>query len=273
MAGNQVKMAIRLLAIDLDDTLLDHAGLIPARALAAVRAAKARGLMVTIATGRMFRAAQPYAELLQLELPLICHQGALLMDRHRHPPLWNKPVPVKPGQDAIELLRQQKVYYHGYFEDDLYTETVNERNLGYARHIGVELKTTPDLSALMEERPAMEIMAVLNPRRIDAMESALKERFGHLLHISRFRNTVLEVMHPEARKEAALKALAERLGVERGEVLAVGDNYNDLEMIKWAGVGVAVANAEEKVKAAADWICPSNEEGGVADALQRFFED
>lgn len=263
-------MAIRLIAIDIDDTLIDRTGRVDPRTVQAIADARQRGIAVTLATGRMFYAARPYAELLELDLPLICCQGGLLQDRHGNPPLWCMTVPVEPAQAALRLLREHKALFHGYFDNEIHAETISTVVGEYAARIGAEYRQTDDLGALLAERPAMEVMAILKPERIDAVEAALRQQAGDELHICRFRDIILEILHPQARKELALQALARQVGAEQHEVLAIGDNYNDLAMIEWAGVGVAVANAEAAVRAAADWVCPSNLEAGVASALKRF---
>ena len=101
------------------------------------------------------------------------------------------------------------------------------------------------------------------------MEKQLRKEFDHL-YITASKPPYLEVMHPEATKGRALAAVAEYFGVKQDEVMAVGDSYNDLEMIRWAGLGVAMANAPSVVRKEADYVTCSNDENGVAEALERW---
>ena len=261
-------MAIRFIALDLDDTLLDDRGKIPAPAAEAIREAREAGILVTIATGRMFCATRSYARELALDLPLICYQGALIQHHDAERPLACLSLAPQPGRQLLQRLRELEVYYHGYFGDDLYVESITPENKEYARHIGVELRQADYLGDLMEDLPVMEIMAVPEPGRMEAVEADLRERFGQHFHFTRFRDIVLEFMHPQAGKDKALQSLSAQYGIKRHEVMAIGDGHNDITMLQWAGLGVAMDNAEAEVKAAADRVCPSNREAGVASAIR-----
>ena len=262
-------MTIRFIAIDLDDTLLDAQGNIPAPAHDAILEAQAAGVLITLATGRMFSAARSYAQKLNIQLPIICYQGALMQKHDAEEPLSCLTLSPQLGSELLGILRELQIYYHGYFGDELYVEVLTEDNQNYARHIGVPIKQADDLGDIMRNLPTMEIMAVLEPNRIDEVEQMLRQQLGQDLFITRFRDYVLEFMHPQAGKDKALQTLTAQYGVERHEVMAIGDGYNDINMLQWAGMGVAVANADEKALAAADWICPSNQEAGVAVAIRR----
>ena len=117
----------------------------------------------------------------------------------------------------------------------------------------------------------MKIMAICNDeKQILDMERNLKLNYGDNLHITRSKPCFLEVMHREANKAKALEVIAGHFGIDRQEVMAVGDSYNDMEMLEWAGMGVAMGNAYQSVKDIADFVTASNEEEGVTEALRRF---
>jgi hypothetical protein len=135
----------------------------------------------------------------------------------------------------------------------------------------VEAVLVDDLIAGLEKNEAMKIMAISHDeKQLLDMEGKLKASYGDRLHITRSKPYFLEVMHCEANKAKALEVIARHYGIERQEVMAIGDSYNDLEMIEWAGLGVAMGNAFKSIKDAADFVTASNDEEGVAEALRKF---
>jgi len=102
------------------------------------------------------------------------------------------------------------------------------------------------------------------------LEAVLRERFGRELYITRSKPYYLEMLHPEATKGRALRVVAGYFGIPRQEVIAIGDSFNDLDMIRYAGLGVVMENAREEVKRFADYVTRSNEDDGVAEVLEKF---
>lgn len=267
-------MAIKLVAIDLDDTLLDSGLQIAPSCLEAIRQVQEMGIKVTLATGRMYRSALPYARQIKADLPLITYQGALVKNSLSGEVLYNRPVPEELAVEVMEYFRQAQVHFQTYLNDELCLESLTEEGLAYANVAGVEPRIVPDLMEAVRHEQPMKIMAITdNERALLDMEVELKTRYRKLLNITRSKPYYLEVMDQSANKGHALQVVAEHFGIDRKEVLAVGDSYNDLAMIEWAGVGVAMGNARDVVKDAADYVTSSNEEAGVAEALHRFILD
>lgn len=264
-------MNIKLVAIDLDDTLLDSRLRIAPGCRQAIRQVQARGVMVTLATGRMFRSALPYADQLQVDMPLITYQGALVKVSRSGEELYYQPVPTEPGLEVMDYFDRAGVHYHCYFDDQLCLEKLDEEGLKYAALAGVKPVIVENLKKTIREQPTPKILAVLYKEELLlAMEKELKNRLGDVLNITRSKPYYLEFMHPLAGKGRALETIARHYGIRQREVMALGDSYNDLAMIQWAGLGVAMGNARESVKQAADYVTLSNEEEGVAAALRRF---
>lgn len=263
-------MAIRLIALDLDDTLLDSDLQISPDSRQAIEQVRQRGIIVTIATGRMYLSARPYALQLGLATPLITYEGAWVKNSQSEEILYAKPVPHPEAREVMQFFRDRGVHFHSYYDDQLVMESLTREGQAYARLAGVEIHLMKDLIAGLDGHEAMKIMAIANhePTLLD-IEQSLLARYGDRLHITRSKPHFLEVMHPEADKAKALQVIARHYGLERREVMAVGDSYNDLEMIAWAGVGVAMGNAVPEVKAQADWVTGSNDEEGVAQVLRR----
>ncbi|MCR4400570.1 MAG: Cof-type HAD-IIB family hydrolase [Syntrophomonadaceae bacterium] len=258
---------IKLVAIDLDDTLLDSRLRIPPAAAEAIARARRRGVHITLATGRMFASALPYALQLGVDLPLISYQGALVRHVLSGEELVSRKVDPGAGRQALARLREWGLHVQAYWDDRLCMEALTPEGEDYARLAGV----TPLLVERLEdvvEGGTFKLLAVsYQVERLAALEARLQREFASRLYVTRSKPHFLELMHPEATKGRALAAVAAHLGVERAQVMAIGDSYNDIDMLRWAGVGVAVANAPEAVRRAADLVTLSNDDGGVAHAI------
>jgi Cof subfamily protein (haloacid dehalogenase superfamily) len=267
-------MTIKLVALDLDDTLLDDGLEISPDCRRTIQAVRFRGVRITISTGRMFKSALPYAEQLDIDAPLITYQGASVKSSRSGEILYNKPVPPHLAREIIDYFQSQGIHCHSYYNDQLVMESLTPEGQAYALLAGVEIQLVGNMKAELKTAEAMKIMAISHQETdLLAMQDHLRSVYGDELHITRSKPHFLEVMHPEADKARALQVIANHYGISRVEVMAIGDSFNDLEMIKWAGLGVAMGNAVPIVKAAADYITKSNEEEGVAEALQRFVLD
>jgi len=258
-------------AIDLDDTLLDPSLKIADKCLQAINEVQQKGVLVTLATGRMYRSALPYAQQLKVDVPLLTYQGGLVKNSLSQEVLYYRPLPSKPAVEVVEYFQANKVHVHSYTVDELCMESLTEEGRYYVSICGVEPLLVDDLLSVCRNGGAMKIMAITdNNELMLKMEKELKNKYGDTLNITRSKPLFLEVMAREANKADALRVIAAHYQVDRSEVMAIGDSYNDLAMLKWAGIGVAMGNACQEVKNAADFVTFTNEEDGVAEALRRF---
>lgn len=264
-------MIIKLVALDLDDTLLDSGLKISSSCIEAIKKARQKGVIITLSTGRMFKSALPYAQQLGIDVPIITYQGAWVKNSLSGAVLYYQPVPAALARQVMTYFRQQGVHFHSYYNDELCIEKPSPEADDYARLAGVKARLYDDLIEALNQYEAMKIMAISqNEPLLLAMEKELKTNFADQLYITRSKPFYLEVMNRSAGKAQALELIAGHYGIKSSEVMAVGDSFNDLDMIKWAGLGVAMGNAIEAVKAAADFVTFSNDEEGVTEALQRF---
>jgi Cof subfamily protein (haloacid dehalogenase superfamily) len=266
-------MAIKLVALDLDDTLLNGALKISDECVNTIRRVREKGAIVTLATGRMFRSALPYARQLNIDIPLITYQGAWVKNSMSGEELYYRPVPHDLACEVIRFFKDNGVHYHTYFNDKLCMESLTEEGRYYSGLAGIEPTLYPSLiEALAYEKPIKILAISSNEQKILDMEMELNQLYGSRLYITRSKPCFLEIMDPRATKADALQVIAQHYNIDQSEVMAVGDSYNDLAMIKWAGTGVAMGNACDAVKKSADFITASNEEEGVAEALRFFIE-
>ena len=268
LLNEEEKMAIKLVALDLDDTLLDPNLIISAASIRSIQKVRQRGIKITISTGRMFLSALPYALQMGLDIPFITYQGAWVRNSLSKQELYYRPVPFELAHEVMGILKGLGVHYHSYFNDCLVMEALSEEGKAYSRLAGVQPTVVKDIMKGLENNDAMKIMAISpDAREVLEIEQYLKSIHGDKLHITRSKPHYLEIMHPEADKAKALEVLARHYKIDRQEVMAIGDSYNDMEMITWAGVGVAMGNSVKALKDMADFVTASNMEEGVAAAL------
>ncbi|PZV20878.1 MAG: Cof-type HAD-IIB family hydrolase [Leptolyngbya sp.] len=271
---------IRLLVLDIDGTLAGVSNQINLPVLEAIRAVQQRGVAVAIATGRMYQSALRFYQTVGSTLPLMAYQGAFIKDPntqklHRHTPL--------PRQLALELLTYLApmeaggdLSIHLYIDDQLHVRAVIDDTEAYAERSGIRPVAAGDLAALLKGNVAIETTKLLtlsnNLGLLSDILSDLGQRYPtDDLYLTRSVEYFVEATHPKANKGEAVRFLAEDLlGLTRDQVMTIGDNYNDLEMLRYAGIGVAMGDAPEPVKQGADWVAPGVETDGVAAALREF---
>lgn len=256
-------MNIKLLALDLDDTLLDENSRISDVNRAAIQRAAKEGILVTLATGRMFCSALPYARQLQIDLPLITYHGALIRTADSRETLLHIPVPLDLAREAAAIAEEKGLHINVYINDRLYVAEENEFSRYYQSIAGVEVEAVGRISTFLREAPT-KITIINREGTLLKLRDSLLQRFGSSLAINLSKPDFLEITDRSATKGRALQFLAEMHRIPREQVAAIGDSYNDLDMLQYAGIGVAVANARQEIKEAASIVTESNLNNGVA---------
>jgi hypothetical protein len=262
-------MEYKLLAVDLDGTLLPPSHEVTPQVQKMLLVLKEKGVKVAIATGRMFQSAVHVAYELGIDVPLITYNGALIKCAISKEVYDHKLISKDYCQEIVAFAREHDVEIYLYLNDQLYVEreTPNSKRYGYLTK--VEVNVVDDLTALLEEDPTM-LMLMGKEEKLLELQEHLQEEYSGSLYITKSFPTFLEIMNPGVSKAEGLKTLAARLGINPEEIIAIGDNYNDLEMIKFAGLGVAVNNAPEGVKAQADYVAKGNYDDGVIEVVNKF---
>ena len=262
---------IKLVAIDFDDTLLRDDLTISQFSKDILQEGRDAGVTVTLATGRMLPSACPYAEQLEFDVPLITYQGALVKNIFSGEVLYSCPLSREISRIAIQYGRSKKIQVNFYFEDKVFVERVTKAGEHYEHLAGVPFTRIGDLEELLEQGLPHKMLLIDDENLIDQELDELRgilQRKGLAAHLTKSKPSYLEVNHLSATKGVALSKLAERLNIGRGQVMAFGDSFNDLEMLEYAGYGFAVANAHPEVRSQVDYITASNNEDGVARALR-----
>lgn len=267
-------MSIKLLALDLDGTIFGDDLTISNRTRAAIEEAQARGVTVTIATGRMFRSARQIAANLGIDAPLICYQGALIRHSATGETLYHKTIAPPLTHALIAETTERGLHLNVYVDDELYVDRITDQALFYAKiNMGLHINEVGDLNVWLQSRGEPEptkLVIVTDASETDGALALFTRMYGEKLQVTKSHARFTEFTNREASKGTALSFLAQRCGVPRDEVMAIGDGHNDLDMIAWAGYGVAMSTAPGVVQRAARIVCPSLERDGAADTIERY---
>jgi Cof subfamily protein (haloacid dehalogenase superfamily) len=228
------------------------------------------GTRVILVTCRMFQAVRPYALEAGLDDPVICYQGAVVAEPQSGTWLRHVPIPLDLAREAIRALHDEGFGMNCYVDDELYVAEVTPGARQYADFQHIELHVVGDLLEWLS-RPPTKLVVIDDPEVLDGLETHMKARFDGRLYIAKSLPYFLEFASPEVTKGSGLSFLAEHLGLTRERTVAFGDGENDVELLEWAGYGVAVANAHDRVKQIADFVCPSADDEGVAQVLEAYF--
>jgi len=224
-----------------------------------------------IATGRMFRAVRPYLEAAGIEDPVVCYQGAAVVDPRTGRFLRHVPIALDVAREAAAAVAAEGYHLNCYVDDELYVAEMTPEAHAYADWQGIEIHPVGDLVAWLD-RPPTKLVSVGEPRALDGLEERLKARFDGRLYVSKSLPFFLELANLQVTKAAGMAFVAERLGVVAERTVAFGDGENDVELLEWAGYAVAVENAHERVLAVADLVCPGPEEEGVAHVIESLLD-
>ncbi|MDZ8091673.1 MAG: Cof-type HAD-IIB family hydrolase [Nostoc sp. DedQUE05] len=267
---------IKLLVLDIDGTIAGHSNTISEPVKQAIFAAQALGIQVAIATGRMYRSALRFHQDIGSTLPLMAYQGAWIQDPiaqkiHRH---W-----VVSREIAHQLLDyfekpelRSLLSVHFYINDQLYVRELTRETKIYAERSGITAIPVGDLRQALTNEPTKILALSDDTDVIDKLLGNLRRQYTPAeLYMTTSVATFFEATNASVNKGTAVRYLAEELlGLQLANVMAIGDNFNDVEMLEYAGLGVAMGNAPAGVQAIANWVAPSVEEHGAAVAIEKF---
>ena len=263
-------MAIKLFVTDLDGTLL-QSGYPPSEAnVRAVQEAVRAGVTVTIATGRMFRAALPVADALGVDEPIITYNGALIK-RVSGEVLYSSFIPPELVREGIAYCREKGWYLQVYSNDELYYPEHCDESRGYEAEQQIAGHAVGWDGLLEHTDHVCKMLSITSgSEETDARAAAFRAHFGGKLEAMRSNAAYAEIIQPGVTKASALQQLANVLGIDISETMAIGDAENDLPMLRAAGHSVAMANAVPAVKSVCEYETDTVENDGVAQAIDKW---
>lgn len=258
---------IKMIASDMDDTLLNSARQISERNLSAIKKVIDSGLVFTLATGRMYRSIKPFAKALGLDVPLISYNGALVKGAISEKVYACRPLKLATAIDVLKYCQEKDYYVQVYIDDELIVKEENEYSRMYSKISGVPVIAIGNQICNIEKAP-YKLLVMTASEDFTAAWQDIEQKFAGRLDVTSSKDNFLELMEPGVNKWVAVKELAESFNIKQEEIMCIGDSNNDLAMIENAGVGVAVANAKPQIQALAKLVTASNDNDGVALVIE-----
>jgi hypothetical protein len=259
----------RLVVMDLDGTARSRPLGVTRGVRESIAAARAQGVRVCVATGRMWRSAEPWIHALGVDPPAILYNGGQVLDFTSGRTLYERRLERATARAALDLVRRDPdVQPHLYVDDRVLVERPHRLTDAYTADDGLTADVVPSFEPLLAADPYKVL--VIGPReRVEALQRAVLGA-GLPVHAVQSEPVYLEILPPGVSKGEALRAMWGALGFSAAETIAIGDNWNDAEMIEAAGLGVAMGHAPERLRAKADYVCGTAEEEGVREVIERF---
>jgi Cof subfamily protein (haloacid dehalogenase superfamily) len=264
---------VRLLALDLDDTLLRSDLTISYQTRNAIKKVEAAGVIVVLASGRIPAAMDQFASLLGMHKKagyLICNNGTLIQESHTGKVVYEIKMDVQAALTAFDLADAEGFPVQIYEDDIMYVSRHNE-------YTGYDQKLTGLRQVVVEHFRAMvangchKLLIPGDPALLVPLESILRTYLEDSVTIFTSKPYFLELLPVNTNKGTALEKVAGILGIDQKEVIAIGDSMNDEAMLRWAGMGIAMANSDERIKSIADMVTArDNDDDGVAEVIEKY---
>ena len=268
-------MGYRLIALDIDGTIQTAEHPLAERTRQAVARVMDRGVAITLATGRMFRSARESGAALGITTPIVSFQGAQITDPTTGELLWHRPLTAEMAREALDALAPSglpsDMEIMAYYEETVYVGEMTPRSESYGKRNQIEVKAVGDLKEVADME-LTRLVVVGGEDEIQRLETSLIARFDSRLYVTRSLPHFCEILHPLGGKDRALEWLCEYLGVRREETVAFGNGYNDVRMLEWVSLGIAIGGAVPEVLAVADRVAPPLEEDGAAQVLEELLD-
>lgn len=254
---------IKLLALDIDDTLTKGPSSVSPANLAAIRRAQDAGIFVTVATGRGFLGSSPIWRTINVHGPVINYGGGIVYDTRTGNILHAASIAPEAIPELFELAHELGVHAQLYQGDTVVYERENDYAIAYKKFLNLPFLIDPDLIKKRWEN-VPKVIYITEEERARELISQLQKRFEGKFKVSGSKARFVEFNMPNSHKGSALAWVADHLGAAQSETAAMGDNLLDIEMLEWAGVSGAVEDGHEEARAAAKVITPRCERDGVA---------
>ncbi|HEY5425873.1 MAG TPA: Cof-type HAD-IIB family hydrolase [Candidatus Tumulicola sp.] len=260
----------RLVAFDLDGTLIGRDLVLSARVRDAVARMRDAGVAGCLATGRMYRASVPYARELGFDAPIVCYQGAAIVDPASDEILYRAPLANAIVLRLVAAAESNGMHLQLYRNDEYYAESRNRFSELYASLARVEPVIVPSLREAFAFSDATKAVVVADPPDAERYAERLAAELGGSAYVTRSLPEFVEILDPSVDKGDALRQVASRLGVPMEEVVAIGDSWNDAPLLAAAGFGIAMGSAPEQLRAIAKAVVGDVAHDGVAEAIERY---
>lgn len=276
-------MIYKMVCIDMDGTLLGKGKKISKESKKVIKKVYDKGVEIVVTTGRIYNNAEYYSHILGVKSPVIAANGAIVRDKNSDKVIYENPIKTEECIKLIELLYKRNFYFHFYTLDGIYcgdkftefstklymTKQVGYENLKINYYVIKDLEEWKEFFKKTNGQITKCIAFSISPSKISSLKKELND-FNDIVYFGAGSRGV-EINNKGVSKGKAVKALADYYGFKREEIVCIGDNENDMSMIEYAGLGVAMGNAIGPVKELADYITDTNKKNGVAKAIKKIF--
>jgi len=262
-------MKYKLIAVDIDGTLLNDEFKVSKRTQEAIKKAVEKGIIYVAATGRAMKGAEFVNDMLEKDLPFITYNGATVVMGKSGEVLFNKFIEDSVAREVFDIGYQRGIPMVIWTDNGLWTSSACQQTIDYNKYYGIEINLIDSLDATSGSN-VFKIFWVGTDEENQLLQAEMRKRFDGRLNCATSKPEYLEFFSIEAGKEAALEAVGKRYGIDPSEMIAVGDGFNDIPMLEYAGLGVAMGNAPQAVKEASDHTTISNNDDGVAVVIEKF---
>ena len=277
-------MGYKMVCIDMDGTLLTKRKKVSEESREIIKKVYDKGVEIVVTTGRIYNNAEYYSNFLGVKSPVIAANGAIVKNKIDSEIIYENPISMDECMKLIDLLYEMKFLFHFYTTDGIFcnnsfteisTKLYMTKQVGYeSLKINYHVIRSKEkwINFFKENKNKITKCIVFSafPEKINRCKESLKKIEG-IVYFGAGKRSI-EINNRGVSKGNAVKALAEKYGIKREEIICIGDNENDLSMIEYAGLGVAMGNAIDSVKEIADYVTSSNDDNGVAKALKKFFD-
>jgi len=267
---------IRLIALDMDDTLLNEHSQITPRTMQALKDAMAAGCRICLSSGRMLESMLPIARRIGVNAPMLLYNGSLIYDHNTDQTIYSPQIEYEVALKIAETARELGVYIQVYPGKDYFCDYINDYTRAYARSIAVEpIEVKMPITEWMKQHPSgMQKMLIIDtPEGATRAQLALRTAIPHGACFLKSKAHYVEIVPENVDKGKSLQKLGEFLGIAREEIMAFGDGQNDVAMLEYAGYGYAMANSCKEALACTDLIAPPNTEDGVAQVIEQYLKE
>lgn len=265
-------MTYKMIVLDLDDTLLRDDHTISDRTKQALMEAQEMGVKVVLASGRPTFAMKHIAEELSLAKYgsfILSFNGGKILNCRGYEEIFSSTLAPEDVHKLYHISRREGVYIHTYIGDTIVTEEENPYTATEADITGLPINVVGNFVNAVTE-PVVKVLMVDASEKLKIVEAKLQAELDGEFSVMRSKPYFLEFTEQGVTKGTSLNHLIQVCGIKREEVIAIGDSYNDLAMIEFAGLGVAMGNAPEDIKEVADFVADTNMKDGVAKVVEEF---
>lgn len=271
-------MQYKLIVVDMDGTLLNTKHQVSKETRETLAKAMEQGVKVGIATGRIYPSARYYGNLLGLSTPIIACNGAIVKDEEKGEIIFSDAMQKDDVIKIINICKKHDIYFHFYDHDRFYIEREKYNSFDFqdwtfkeSMEDQVGITQLEDAISYVEKNNIDVLKITILDEDMNKLEN-IKKQISQIstIEIAKSWYNNMEIMNKEVSKGKGIEALAKKLGIEKDEIIAFGDNYNDLSMKDYVKTFVAMENGVDSVKEKADYVTASNDKNGVAKGIKKF---